>query len=87
MAKSRVYKSPQAIKSAINKLRDSAMLGIYQDGYTKEKADALDANLERLERFLLAQLEQSPPEQGDSQEEPSLLEEEAPKKPVGGWSW
>lgn len=94
MSKSRVYKTEQAVKSAIEKMRSEALFGLHHDGYDQEKANAISRNLERLERFLLAQLGNPPSEDSPSQEEVFTQEEQVwlgednlPKKPTGGWSW
>jgi len=94
MSKSRIYKTEQAVKSAIKKMRSEALFGLHQDGYDQEKANAISRNLERLERFLLAQLNQAPIDNAPSQDEAFTKEEKVwlgednyPKKPVGGWSW
>lgn len=92
MSKSRVYKTEQAVKSAIKKMRSEALFGLHQDGYDQEKAEAISWNLERLERFLLAQLKEDASDLQTSQDEAPvedrwLGEDNVPKKPVGGWSW
>jgi hypothetical protein len=94
MSKSKVYKSPQAIDSAIRKMRSEALFGLHQDGFSEEKAQIIEANLERLRAFLLAELEKTQTTTLPSQDEPYTKEEQVwlgednvPKKPVGGWSW
>lgn len=92
MSKSRIYKTEQAVKSAIKKMRSEALFGLHQDGYDKEKAESISRNLERLERFLLAQLKEDASDTKPSQDEAPvedrwLGEDNVPKKPVGGWSW
>lgn len=94
MSNSRVYKSTQAIDRAIRKMRTEALFGLHQNDFSEEKAQAIEANLERLRAFLLAELEKIQTTTLPSQDEPYTKEEQVwlgednvPKKPVGGWSW
>lgn len=63
------YKTPQAVASFIKSYRVDVLMGVQEsDRLTNEQREAIKANLQRLEGFLLAQCSPAIPEPSEAQE-------------------